>query len=226
MAGHAYEVEIKSLLGSESAADTLRANLKKIDPTCNRLSSYTQLNHYFEGGDPKKLTEQISVHVSLDVRQKMQTMAAGEKISVRTREMNGETRIVMKASVGSDSSENGVARMELEEPVKGLSLDDLDKIVLSAGYRYQAKWSRAREEYKVNGISVCLDKNAGYGYVAEFEKVIDDAANTGQARVELAALMDSLGVAELPQDRLERMFAHYNAHWPEYYGTDKIFTLE
>jgi hypothetical protein len=38
--------------------------------------------------------------------------------------------------------------------------------------------------------------------------------------------MAKLGVEELPQDRLERMFAHYNAHWPEYYGTEKVFVIE
>jgi hypothetical protein len=38
--------------------------------------------------------------------------------------------------------------------------------------------------------------------------------------------MKELGVKELDQKRLERMFAFYNTHWPEYYGTDKIFTIE
>ncbi len=38
--------------------------------------------------------------------------------------------------------------------------------------------------------------------------------------------MKEVGVAELPQDRLERMFAYYNLHWPEYYGTENIFTIE
>lgn len=37
--------------------------------------------------------------------------------------------------------------------------------------------------------------------------------------------MRSLGAQELPGDRLECMFAYYNQHWPEYYGTDKIFTV-
>jgi hypothetical protein len=40
------------------------------------------------------------------------------------------------------------------------------------------------------------------------------------------ALMKECGVEELPQERLERMFAFYNTHWPDYYGTEKIFTIE
>jgi hypothetical protein len=30
----------------------------------------------------------------------------------------------------------------------------------------------------------------------------------------------------LAQERLERMFAHYNQNWPEYYGTTKVFIIE
>ena len=225
MKGHTFEIEIKSLLGSQSAADSLKKKLVALDPSCKLKDSYTQLNHYFEGGDPKKLPELLKGKLAPEVLDKMRVMAAGEKISVRTREMNGIAKIVMKASVGSDSSENGVARMELEEPVAGLSLDELDALVQMAGYSYQAKWSRTREEYEAKGISVCLDKNAGYGYVAEFEQVVDDAAKADETKRSLLALMQELGVEELAQDRLERMFAFYNAHWPEYYGTEKIFNI-
>jgi adenylate cyclase class IV len=221
-----YEVEVKSLLGSARAADALRSGLKRIDPACTLLTSYTQINHYFVGGDPLKLAEQLAPHLPSDVVSQMRMMAKGEKISLRTREMNGIAKIVMKASVGNDSSANGVARMELEEPVTGMTLAMLDKEVLSVGYTYQAKWSRSREEYRVHDVAVCLDKNAGYGYVAEFEKVIDDGTKTAEAKEEIARVMQTLGVIELPQARLERMFAYYNEHWPEFYGTDKIFNVE
>ena len=221
-----YEVEIKSLLGGASAAEALRVGLRKIDPSCTLLSSYTQLNNYFEDGDPKRLAKMLAPHLPSEEVERMWQMVDGEKISIRTREMNGIAKIVMKASVGSDSSENGVVRMEIEEPTKGLMFDELNKMVLSAGYRYQAKWSRAREEYQIGDISVCLDKNAGYGYLAEFEKIINDPVHTSKARKEIDKLMHSLELVELPQDRLERMFAYYNKYWPEYYGTDKVFIVE
>jgi hypothetical protein len=38
--------------------------------------------------------------------------------------------------------------------------------------------------------------------------------------------MGKIGAEELPQERLERMFTYYNTHWQDYYGTDKIFTIE
>ena len=75
-------------------------------------------------------------------------------------------------------------------------------------------------------MTVCLDRNAGYGYLAEFEKVIEDEGAVSTARAEIELAMRELDIEELPQDRLERMFSHYNQNWPDYYGTDKVFVIE
>lgn len=220
-----YEVEIKSLLGSEENAETLRERMKVVDPNWKLMSRNKQLNHYFVGGDFAKLSESIALHLSKDTLKKLQDLTArGTEFSVRTRDKDGEVLLVVKASVGEDTSANGVARMEFEEKV-GLSLDDLDQLLISAGFQYQAKWSREREEYLCSGVSICLDRNAGYGWLAEFEKVVDSETDVETARQEVRALMEQFGAQELQQDRLERMFAFYNAHWGEYYGTDKVFTI-
>lgn len=221
-----YEVEIKSLLGSKEAADALVAKLQALDPLCETGTSYKQLNHYFEGGDLSQLGEALAPYVSEETKEKLSRIGSeGHHVSIRSREMNGEVRFVVKASLGDDTSANGVVRIEIEEVV-ALSLTELDELILAQGFKYQAKWSRERQEYKTGSTSVCLDKNAGYGYLAEFEKVVEDKALLSEARSELEELMRSLSVSELPQDRLERMFAHYNSHWPEYYGTDNIFIIE
>jgi adenylate cyclase class IV len=78
-----------------------------------------------------------------------------------------------------------------------MSLDELDKLVQDAGYAYQAKWSREREEYKCLGTNVTLDKNAGYGWLAEFERVVTDESEVGAAKAEIATLMAQLGVCLL-----------------------------
>jgi len=54
---------------------------------------------------------------------------------------------------------------------------------------------------------------------------VEQESELESARQEVRALMEQCGVQELQQDRLERMFAFYNAHWGEYYGTDKVFTV-
>lgn len=221
-----YEVEIKSLLGSKENADRLRTKMQEYDPGTKLVSRNKQLNHYFEGGDVAKLVDATIDLFDADAQQRLRTMLEkGANFSVRTRERDGEVLLVLKASVDAGSSSNTVSRLEFEEPV-ALTLSELDQKVCDAGFVYQAKWSREREEYVCSNLNVCLDRNAGYGYLAEFEKVIELADDVARARAEIEAFMRELGFEELPQDRLERMFAYYNTYWPEYYGTDKIFVIE
>jgi adenylate cyclase class IV len=151
-----------------------------------------------------------------------------KSFSVRTRGTPTQTIIVVKATVNDESSSNGTARIEWEvDLAEKMSLDEMDTKVLQAGFAYQAKWSRAREGYQLNDNTVlCLDKNAGYGYLAEFERVIDDASLVDSTRAELLEMIESLEYAELDQDRLARMFDFYNKNWSEYYGTEKVFIVE
>ncbi|MES2203177.1 MAG: CYTH domain-containing protein [Patescibacteria group bacterium] len=221
-----YEVEVKSLLGSPEKADALREKMKQLDSGLKLTSRNKQLNHYFVGGSMDALVAKIRGSLSLEGQKKLEDLVTRvTEISVRTRNKDGTVLLVVKASVGDDTSSNGVARIEIEEKVD-LTLEQLDRILLSAGFSYQAKWSREREEYLFRGANVCEDKNAGYGWLAEFEKVVGDDSELAGARSEIDSLMKECGVEELKQDRLERMFAHYNAHWPEYYGTENIFTIQ
>lgn len=229
-----YEVEVKSLLGSAERADEVRRALQNADPTCTLHSQNKQLNHYFEpsatlgsGNDPlEKLVTAMTPYLSKKAGERMSGLLGRAKsFSVRTRDKDGEVFLVVKVSVDDTTSENGIARMEFEEKIP-MTLDELDALVLKNGFAYQAKWSREREEYVCLGINVTLDKNAGYGWLAEFERIVNDATLLEEARNDIRALMTKLDVEELPQDRLERMFAYYNKNWSEYYGTDKIFVIE
>jgi adenylate cyclase class IV len=222
-----YEVEIKSLLGGADKADELRTAMERIDPNCLATVSHNkQLNHYFEGGALTKLSDALAPHLSPEAQARLHDLTArATQFSVRTRDKDGTVLIVVKVSVGDDTSANGVSRMEFEESVP-LSLQELDDIVLSAGFRYQAKWSREREEYVCLGTNVTLDKNAGYGWLAEFERVVDSPEKVEGAKRDIKELMGRIGAEELDQGRLERMFSYYNTHWTEYYGTDKIFVIE
>lgn len=223
-----YEIEIKSLLGEEENAKQLYEKMCQLDPNCQRVTANKQLNHYFEGGNMEDLLMKMSTHLADEqVKKLAHISSAGTSFSVRTRQKDEQVLLVVKASVDEGSSANTVSRLEFEEAVP-LSLDELDAVLLDAGFTYQAKWSREREEYNYKGANVCIDKNAGYGYLAEFEKVLEseDESAVAAARADIESLMQELGVEELPQDRLERMFAHYNQNWPEYYGTNKVFKIE
>lgn len=219
-----YEIEIKSLLGAKDKADALKA---KINERGGKLvSKNKQLNHYFIVSDLNKFKESFEKFVPEDKKESFaKIVSEGKNISIRTRDTDGEVKFVVKASIGDDSSSNGVSRMEFEIKMN-MTLEELDKTLLDAGLKYQAKWSREREEYKLDDTNICLDKNAGYGYLAEFEKVVPDSALPGSIKDELLKLMGEFEVEELPQDRLERMFSYYNANWRDYYGTDKVFTIQ
>ncbi len=218
-----YEIEIKSLLGKKENADDLRGKITKRGASL--VAKNNQLNHYFVVNDANKFKEELFPYISNERKELFEKILdEGNDFSIRTRDTDGEVKLVIKASIGSDTSSNGVSRMEFEEKMN-IILDKLDALLINAGLEYQAKWSREREEYKLNDMNICLDKNAGYGYLAEFERVVEDKASADEIKNGLLKIMEEFGVAELPQDRLERMFAHYNENWRDYYGTDKVFTI-
>lgn len=221
-----YEIEIKSLLGDKTAADSLVEKMQKVDPNLKVVGKNSQLNHYFIGGDLNLLYTLLENIFTKEQRDKFADFFAhGTDFSVRTRDKDGEVLLVMKAALDGGTSANTVSRLEFEESLP-ITLAELDALLLQAGFEFQAKWSRSRVEYAYKDITVCLDKNAGYGYLAEFETVTTDKEELPAVKARLEACMAELGVVELDQERLARMFAHYNEFWPEYYGTDKVFNIE
>ncbi|MEO8637970.1 MAG: CYTH domain-containing protein [Candidatus Taylorbacteria bacterium] len=223
--GHQYEIEIKTLLGEKKNADDFRAKLEAKGAVPGKKGR--QLNHYFVGRDLSSFRDRLFPFIESDKKSLFTDIVTRAKdFSIRTRQTDDTLLLVVKASVGEGSSANAVSRMEFESVILDKTLDELDKIILVSGLEYQAKWSREREEFTVGDITVCLDRNAGYGYLAEFEKVVDDEKKKDSVRSNLELLMKELGVEELKQDRLERMFSHYNRNWRDYYGTDKVFNIE
>ncbi|MCR4278161.1 MAG: hypothetical protein NUV80_00725 [Candidatus Berkelbacteria bacterium] len=225
--GDSYEIEIKSLLGSKVASAELLEKMHDSDPQTKKLGVQKQLNHYFEGGDLDKLNTILSpVLQGESDRKKLSTLAKEAKsFSLRTRQTNDKLLLIMKISIDDTSSDNGTARLEFEAPINGVTLEELDNLVLESGFIYQAKWSRDKTDYDYKDANVTISFSPGYGYVAEFEKIIDDPKNATETKAELREMMKELGVEELSQDRLGRMFDYYNANWRDYYGTDKVFEI-
>ncbi len=228
---HSYEIEIKSLLGSKENADQLIAGMKAKDTGLTEVGSHKQLNHYFIGGSLQNLFEQVQNHLPKDKKTALQDLAEKAKdFSVRTRWADGKVILVVKASVDDTTSANGTARLEWETQFKDISFETLDELVLKSGFEYQAKWSRERQEYIYHpsgrDVAVSIDKNAGYGYLSEFEVVVNDESKADEVKNFIRETMQDLGLEELPQDRLARMFDFYNKNWKDYYGTEKIFNVE
>lgn len=227
MSDHTYEVEIKSLLGSAERAEFLREKLR--GRGAEFRGSHAQHNHYFlTAPDLSVLARSLRPHLTEDKHDALtRILKEGNDHSIRTRNADGTIFFVAKASVGDDTSANGITRMEFEAEV-ALLIEALDQLLLDAGLSYQAKWSREREEYvlPLEEMNVTIDRNAGYGYLTEFEKVVRTRGELADARKAIEQCMAEFGIEELPQDRLDRMFAHYNEHWEDYYGTEKVFVIE
>ena len=238
-----FEIELKSLLGSQENATSFLNKLKNVDKNLKLTSKNSQLNHYFIGGDINRLSVLIHEHLDeFEAQDFHHLVNHGSNFSVRTRQLDNQIILVIKASIDQTSSSNGTARIEFEKKFENMSLKDLDQLLLDTDFSYQAKWSRVREEYEFHlphnfksevkllenpkYVTVCLDKNAGYGYLTEFELVLQDISEAEAGKTFLRDLIRFLEVQELSQDKLERMFVYYNANWTQYYGTDKTFNLE
>lgn len=225
-----FEVEIKSLLGGATRAEELRQQLLAWQPPARQQSTNSQLNHYFIGGNFADLVQNVSPYFKDTDAKRLQKLLSASNQSVRTRQSDQLVILVVKAAVDDTTSSNGTARLEFEAVFNG-TLDELDQIILQSGYRYQAKWSRQREEYAIQTpnktrISVAIDRNAGYGYLAEFEAVVEDEKLIDETKQTLRQLLQEFSLEELSQDHLQRMFEFYNENWPNYYGTDNTFTVE
>lgn len=228
-----FEVEVKTLIeGGTDQVMHLQQQLEREFSDMSQVEDSKQLNHYFQGQALPELVGVLKDHVSAKQHEELTELAhQTTDYSVRTRELSEvgsspKVLLVVKASIDDTTSQNGIARREFEAELD-LSIDQLDQLILEAGFEYQAKWSRQRQAYEVpsHKLTVSIDKNAGYGFLAEFEKVVSSESEADQAVAEIRSLLEKLELIELAQDRLERMFAHYNQNWPEYYGTDKTFRV-
>ena len=228
MSSNQLEIEVKSLLWSKENADQLLLKIQEHYPSYKLLHEEKQLNHYFKWGNLNTLFKNIEKNLSDEEKKKFNEIVThGKSHSVRTRWIHNKSGVILviKAALDEHTSHNGISRIEFE-PTLDMSIEQLDSILLESGFDYLSKWSRSREEYELPEIHVSLDKNAGYGYLAEFEMVIDADGDVIQAHQTIQSIMTKLGVEELSQGRLERMFSFYNTNRPDYYGTEKVFTIE
>jgi adenylate cyclase class IV len=224
MENNSYEIEIKCLLGNSENAKKLSQKMREIDPNLKEIGTHKQLNHYFEGeGDFKKIADFIENEN--DKSTFLEITSNAKDISLRTRKADETVILVLKASIDDTTSSNGTARREFEK-IFQIGIEELDKIIINAGFSYQAKWSRERTEYIFKNVNVTIDKNAGYGYLTEFEIIEKNPELTESRKKELREMIKEVGLEELDQQRLARMFDYYNKNWKDYYGTEKIFIIE
>jgi adenylate cyclase class IV len=247
------EIEVKSLISQPEEAQALLDKLPKIYPQTAHKKSESQINHYFDqNGNLLVLFFKIQHLLNRQQQAEFQNLALMNcEYSLRSRQINNNELILvlkMQTSKKDDAtrdtnldSHNAVARREFEAELP-LTIEDLDNMILSSGFSYLSKWSRQRAIFELEeGLTLCLDKNAGYGYVVELERVVKEVKNKGDKEgkedqseqeliqtvtAQLHTALDKLGLKELDSKKLAKMFDFYNRNWQDYYGTDKVFVLE
>jgi adenylate cyclase class IV len=221
-----YEIEIKALLGSQEKIDELLSSISNDNDDFHKIDEQKQLNHYFKGKSIKPLLLNVASYYSEEQNQILREISAkAMSFTVRSREKNNRTFLVVKGSLDSASADHSHRRMEFEEPIN-LSIEALDVLIEESDLVLEAKWSAERIMYTCRDMVLDIMFSPGYGYVVEFEKVIKDESLIEETRGQLLATMKEYGVEELDSERLARMFAYYNSHWQEYYGTRKVFVIE
>lgn len=223
------ELEIKCLIGTQENADTFLLKLEEFGiDTKTFIKPERQLNHYFSGGNILDIHNKFSSQMPLKDQEALYHICIyGRNHSLRTRSILpwDKTILVIKSSNTTDDSHNGVTRTEFEYHFPDMILEEMDRILLDLWWEYLSKWSRIRTQYNVGDIAICLDENAWYGYLAEFETILTPGEDTVAAEARIRSLMSQLGACELSQNKLEQMFTHYNASRPDYYGTSRTFDM-
>ena len=224
-----FEIEIKCLLLDKDALNKTKNALALIFPAMSLFSEESQINHYFGiDGSLKTLLSSLTSYLSAEQISELGQIVDSQPTdySLRTRCINEKiVKLVIKIAGNGETSANGVLRREFEVTLN-ISIDELDKIIINCGFGYLSKWSRQRQEYNLDAqTKVCFDRNAGYGWIVEIEKMADSEAQARQARTEVEAIVKQASLQELDPQRLERMFAFYNQNWKDYYGTDKVFII-
>lgn len=223
------EIEIKSLLWKVERKNKLLEDAKSIFTKFELISKEKQLNHYFNTWDFWVLFEKLKSFLNeIDIIKFKDITENWKNHSVRTRRVDNWNKVifVIKAAIDDTTSHNWISRIEFEANFNSLNLEQLDNILIESWFDYLSKWSREREEYQLDEIHLCLDKNAWYWYVAEFEIVVSPEDNYDEKLNYVKSIMDKLWAEELPQDRLWRMFDYYNNNWRDYYGTENVFVIE
>ncbi len=223
-----YEIELKVLLGSTTDRDRFMTNARAKFPDLAQTLDEAQLNHYFTGDVSTRIADAFVEKISTERLGELRSIIEkGSDFSIRSRFIAPDrTILVFKVSMGHGSAVHGAIREEWEEELPGMSINELDALLLSTGLIYLSKWSRKRQTFETGtGISLCVEQNAGYGHVVEIERVVHTERDGILARDELRRLARELGFEAVNPERLNRMFAYYNQHWPKYYGTEEIFTV-
>ncbi len=223
------EIEIKYLLKSQAARDTLIEKLGERYSSLTRTGTKRIISYFYERGVAKAQILEAVTDL-LDEPQLKELTAVidnSSELMVKCRSINDANYFAVKGTPAGQDPVHAVNRLEFEVQLD-TELETIDQRLQAAGIIIVSKWSSVRDYYKLddNAMKAEIEFVAGYGYKAELEIVIDDGESSDEAIASLTELADSLGLVEANGTLLGKMYAHYNAHWQEYFNTRNTFSDE
>lgn len=105
------------------------------------------------------------------------------------------------------------AREEIEIFTHEDKFDELGKLFNALNYNVQIKWLRLRNQFKWDGIKVCLDYTKGYGYILELEKICHGMGEKEETLNELKQKLFKLGIQETPKEVFNEKYNYYKDNW-------------
>ena len=93
------------------------------------------------------------------------------------------------------------------------------------GYKYDTKWYRKRLEYKLKSFNITIDFNAGYGWVAEIEKVVKNNNEVEKAKKDISDFAKEVGIEPATKELFNKMYTYYKKNWKKYYTTKTTFDI-
>lgn len=104
-------------------------------------------------------------------------------------------------------------REEIEIKVENEYFEKLEDLFKILGYDVEIKWFRTRWQFLWEGINVSVDYTKGYGYIIEFEKIVEDKPE--QEYLNLKSKLEDLGIQISSKDEFDQQFKNYKENWKE-----------
>lgn len=147
-------------------------------------------------------------------------ITGNKKLDFRIRRTDKESFLILKKGWMHDDD-----REEVEIKFDKKDFLTLDKLITDLGYKYDTKWYRKRIEYKYKNFNIDIDFNAGYGWLAEIEKLVKDE-NADKAKKEIIDFASEIGLKPTPKSTFDKMYKFYKKNWKHYYDSKEVFSLE
>lgn len=108
------------------------------------------------------------------------------------------------------------AREEVEVKIDNEYRNELLKLLNLLGYEVEIKWFRKRIETQYKGYYLTIDFSAGYGYIVEIEKMVEEESLIEKTKIELENILIDLGIDISPKEEFVEKYKDYKINWYEY----------